>query len=213
MYLPAHFREDRLDVQHDLIRDHPLGTLVTAGPAGLLANHVPFVLYADEGERGVLRAHLARANPQLAELAAIDECLVVFTGPDHYVSPGWYAAKREHGKVVPTWNYVAVHVWGRPRLVDEADWLQRHTEDMTRRHESTQAEPWAVDDAPADFVAQMRRAIVGLELPIARSEGKWKLGQNRSATDREGVVAGLRDTGARGQALATLIAATLRDGA
>lgn len=209
MYVPAHFRENRLEIQHELIRRFPLGTLVTAGPGGMMANHVPFLLDAGEGERGVLRAHLARANPQLAELAASAECLVVFAGPEDYVSPGWYASKREHGKVVPTWNFVAVHVSGRPRVVDDADWLQRQLEELTNRHEHTLPEPWAVDDAPAEFIAQMKRAIVGVEIPIARSEGKWKLSQNRSAEDRAGVIAGLRAQEARGEAMAAMIEAML----
>ncbi|MGE3772743.1 MAG: FMN-binding negative transcriptional regulator [Gammaproteobacteria bacterium] len=210
MYLPKHFREDRLEAQHELVRTFPLGTLVTAGPGGVMANHVPFLLYADEGERGTLRAHVARANPQLAELAAVEECLVVFAGPEDYISPGWYASKREHGKVVPTWNFVAVHVWGRPRLFDDANWLQRQLEDLTNRHEHALPRPWAVDDAPADFIVQMKRALVGIELPIARSEGKWKLSQNRSAEDRAGVVAGLRAQGARGVAMAALIETATR---
>lgn len=208
MYLPAHFREERLDIQHGLIQAYPLGTLITAGPGGLMANHIPFLLYPDEGERGTLRAHLARANPQYAELEGIAEALVVFEGPADYVSPGWYASKREHGKVVPTWNFVAVHVWGAPRLVDDGAWLQRQLEDLTNCHERSQPRPWQVDDAPADFVSMQKRAIAGLELPIARSEGKWKLSQNRSAADRHGVVEGLRALGLRGEALAALVEGT-----
>ncbi len=208
MYLPAHFREDRLAAQHALMRAFPLATLITAGPGGMMANHVPFLLYAEEGEHGTLRAHLARANPQLAELAQVEQCLVVFTGPEDYVSPGWYASKREHGKVVPTWNFVAVHAWGRPRVVDDAQWLQRQLEDLTNWHERALPRPWAIGDAPPDFIGQMKRAIVGVELPIAGSEGKWKLSQNRSAADRAGVVAGLRAQGARGAAMAAMIEAS-----
>lgn len=209
MYLPAHFREDRCAVQHELIRNYPLGVLVTAGPDGIVANHLPFLLHADEGERGTLRTHLARANPQVAELARGAECMVAFTGPQAYVSPSWYPSKHEHGRAVPTWNFVAVHVWGRPRLVEDERWLRRHLEDLTNCHERTQATPWAVGDAPEEFIAQLQRAIVGLELPIARSEGKWKLGQNRSVADRSGVVAALRAHGERDAALAALIEATL----
>lgn len=209
MYLPAHFREDRVDVQHGLIGAHPLGTLITHGPGGLMANHVPFLLYPDEGERGTLRAHLARANPQYAELQQGGEVLVVFAGPADYVSPGWYATKRETGKVVPTWNFVAVHVWGSPRLIDDGAWLHRQLEDLTNSHERAQPRPWQVDDAPTDFIAMQKRAIVGLEMPIARSEGKWKLSQNRSETDRRGVLEGLQALGPRGAALAALVAATL----
>ena len=195
MYLPPHFREDRLDVQHALIRKRPLGTLVTAGPAGLVANHVPFLLYADEGPLGTLRAHLARANPQLGELDQVAGCLAIFHGDEDYISPGWYATKRETGKVVPTWNFVTVHAWGAPRVIDDAAWLRRQVEDLTDAHEARQPAPWQVDDAPADYLAMMLKGIVGIEIPIARIEGKWKMSQNRSDADRAGIRAGLRAQG------------------
>ena len=195
MYLPPHFREDRLDVQHALIRKRPLGTLVTAGPAGLVANHVPFLLYADEGPLGTLRAHLARANPQLGELGQVAGCLAIFHGDEDYISPGWYATKRETGKVVPTWNFVTVHAWGAPRVIDDAAWLRRQVEDLTDAHEARQPAPWQVDDAPADYLAMMLKGIVGIEIPIARIEGKWKMSQNRSDADRAGIRAGLRAQG------------------
>jgi len=195
VYLPPHFREDRRDVQHALVRARPLGTLVTAGPAGLVANHVPFLLYADEGPYGTLRAHLARANPQLAELAQVNECLAIFHGDEDYISPGWYATKRETGKVVPTWNFMTVHAWGAPRVIDDAAWLRRQVEDLTNVHEARQPAPWQVDDAPADYLATMLKGIVGVEIPIARIEGKWKMSQNRSEADRAGIRAGLRAQG------------------
>jgi transcriptional regulator len=195
MYLPPHFREDRLDVQHALMRKRPLGTLVTAGPAGLVANHVPFLLYADEGPLGTLRAHLARANPQLSELDQVAGCLAIFHGDEDYISPGWYATKRETGKVVPTWNFVTVHAWGAPRVIDDAAWLRRQVEDLTDAHEARQPAPWHVDDAPADYLATMLKGIVGIEIPIARIEGKWKMSQNRSDADRAGIRAGLRAQG------------------
>jgi transcriptional regulator len=195
MYLPPHFREDRLDVQHALMRKRPLGTLVTAGPAGLVANHVPFLLYADEGPLGTLRAHLARANPQLGELGQVAGCLAIFHGDEDYISPGWYATKRETGKVVPTWNFVTVHAWGAPRVIDDAAWLRRQVEDLTDAHEARQPAPWQVDDAPADYLAMMLKGIVGIEIPIARIEGKWKMSQNRSDADRAGIRAGLRAQG------------------
>lgn len=195
MYLPPHFREDRRDVQHALVRARPLGTLVTAGPAGLVANHVPFLLHADEGPYGTLRAHLARANPQLAELAQVNECLAIFHGDEDYISPGWYATKRETGKVVPTWNFMTVHAWGAPRVIDDAAWLRRQVEDLTNVHEARQQAPWQVGDAPADYLATMLKGIVGVEIPIARIEGKWKMSQNRSEADRAGIRAGLRAQG------------------
>ena len=192
MYRPPHFREDRIEVLHAAIRAHPLAALVTAGPAGLEANHIPFLI-EDGGEFGVLRAHLARANGQLEALRAGAEALVIFQGPQAYVSPSWYAAKAETHKVVPTWNYVAVHCWGTPRVIDDAAWLRGLVGRLTVSREAAQAEPWAVEDAPADYIAAQIKGIAGLEIPIARIEGKWKVSQNRSGADRAGVAAGLGD--------------------
>jgi len=206
MYQPPHFREDRLNVQHELIRAHPLGTLVSAGPSGLMANAVPFLLYAEGTERGTLRCHVARANPHWRELSAVDECLVIFQGPQVYVTPSWYETKRATGKVVPTWNYVTVHVWGRPSVIEDVAWLRRNVDDLTRAHEQALPAPWKVDDAPADFVAMQLKAIVGIEIAIARSEGKWKVSQNRTLPDRRGVVEGLNLQGGESTTMADLVA-------
>lgn len=195
MYLPAHFREDDLPRLHALMRERPLATLVTTGAGGLLANHIPCLIYPDEGPFGTLRAHLARANPQVAALTDGVECLAIFTGEEAYVSPGWYPSKREHGRVVPTWNYIAVHAHGTPRIVDDSRWLRRLVDDLTDWHEARQPAPWRVADAPDEFIAQMIDAIVGLEIPVLRLKGKWKLSQNRSAADRAGVAQGLRAAG------------------
>jgi len=195
VYQPPAFREDRLEVQHALIRAHPLGLLVTAGPGGLMANPIPFLIYPEGSERGTLRAHFARGNPQGRELAAVTDCLVVFQGPQDYVTPSWYATKRETGKVVPTWNYATVHAWGRPRLSEDAGWLRRQIDDLTLSREGRRPAPWKVDDAPADFVAAQIKGIVGLEIPIDRIEGKWKMSQNRPQADRAGVVEGFQEEG------------------
>jgi transcriptional regulator len=202
MYQPPHFREDRLDVQQRLIVTHSLGLLVTAGPGGLQANNIPFLIDPAASERGTLRAHLARANPQIAELAAVDECLIVFQGPQHYISPSLYPTKQETGKVVPTWNYITVHAWGRPQVMDDAAWLRRQVDDLTRHKEDSRAAPWQVADAPDAFVAAQLKGIVGLEIPIARIEGKWKVSQNRPAVDQTGVVAGLQGEGGDGKVMA-----------
>ncbi|HEU0114470.1 MAG TPA: FMN-binding negative transcriptional regulator [Thermomicrobiales bacterium] len=206
MYLPPLFVEDRLDVLHALIRDHPLAMIVTAGPGGLMANPLPFLVDADASPNGTLRAHLARANPQVAELAAGGECLVVFQGIQAYVTPAWYATKRETGKVVPTWNYATVHAWGRPRVVEDAVWLRRQLEDLTGSQEHARPDPWQVDDAPPPFIAGQMKGIIGLEIPIDRIEGKWKMSQNRPAADRAGVIAGFRGQGEAGEAMAELVA-------
>lgn len=208
MYLPSAFREDRIEVQHALIRAHPLGLLITAGPAGLLANPFPFLVDAEGSQKGTLRLHIARANPQWRELEAVQECLVVFQGPQDYVTPSWYATKRQTGKVVPTWNYATVHVWGCPRIMNDNAWLRRQLDDLTASRESRRPQPWKVDDAPADFVAAQMRAIVGVEIPIRRIEGKWKMSQNRPEADRAGVIAGLREAGGAGEGeeMAALVA-------
>jgi transcriptional regulator len=206
MYQPPHFVENRLAIQHALIREHSLGLLITAGPAGLQANHVPFLIDAEHSERGTLRAHLARANPQIQELAAVTECLVVFQGPQHYISPSLYPTKRETGKVVPTWNYITVHAWGRPRVMCDANWLRRQIDELTRHKEASRAAAWKVSDAPESFVAAQMKGIVGLEIPISRIEGKWKVSQNRPAVDQAGVIAGLRGGGADADIMASLVA-------
>ncbi len=206
MYLPPHFREDALDAQHSLIRAHPLGLLVSAGAGGLVANPIPFVLDAAAGEKGTLRCHVARANPQWRELQTADECLVVFQGAQAYITPSWYATKRETGKVVPTWNYATVHAWGRPQIFDDADWLSRQIHALTDLQEHPRATPWKVDDAPEPFVAAQIRGIVGIEIPIARIEGKWKVSQNRPEADRAGVEAGLVEKGGSND-MAALVAA------
>lgn len=206
MYQPPAFREDRIEVQHALIRAHPLGLLISAGGGGLMANPVPFVIDAEASSLGVLRCHLARANPQLRDLAAAEECLVVFQGPHDYISPSWYASKRETGRVVPTWNYATVHAWGRPRLYEDAQWLRRQIDTLTASREAMRPTPWTVADAPEPFVAAQIRAIVGVEIPIARIEGKWKMSQNRPAADRAGVVAGRRAEYGASDAVAALVA-------
>lgn len=210
MYLPPHFREDDIEAQHGLIRAHPLGLLVSAGASGLVANPIPFVLDATASEKGTLRCHVARANPQWRELQDVAECLVVFQGPDAYVTPSWYATKRETGKVVPTWNYVTVHAWGRPRVIEDADWLHHQIAALTDLLEGRRSTPWSVDDAPEPFVAAQLNGIIGIEIPIARIEGKWKVSQNRTTQDREGVVAGLREQGEPSAPMAELVDERIR---
>jgi len=194
MYLPTAFREDDLAVQHDFIRAHPLGVIMTSGEGGLMANHIPCLLYP-EGPHGVLRLHVARANPQMAQLSAGQECLVAFHGAQAYITPSWYATKAETHKVVPTWNFVAVHVWGTPVIQDDPAWLRAQLEALTDSQEKARTQPWSVDQAPSDFIAAQMRAIIGVEIPISRIEGKWKVSQNRTAADRQGVAEGLASEG------------------
>jgi transcriptional regulator len=195
MYEPPLHKKESLEAQHALIRSQPLGVLVSKGPDGLEANAIPFLIDASASKLGTLRAHMARANPQWRSLGAADEALVVFQGPDRYISPNWYASKRDTGKVVPTWNYVMVQARGRPRVIEDPEWLRAQIEELTRTHEGRRPAPWAVSDAPADFVAMQVKAIVGVEIEIARIAGKWKASQNRPAADREGVIEGLTAEG------------------
>ena len=193
MYEPPLHRQDDLAAIHALIAKHPLGLLVSHGASGLLANAIPFTLVEDGSRFGLLRCHLARANPQGRDLAEGGETLVVFQGADHYITPSWYATKRETGKVVPTWNYVMAQARGTPRVVETADWLRAQVEQLTREREASRTAPWGVADAPEDFVAQQLRAIVGVEIALSDLRGKWKASQNRHDADRAGVIEGLGD--------------------
>ena len=208
VYIPPSNAEERPEVMLDFIDAHPLGALVTASAGGLFATHLPLVLDRARGAHGTLEGHVARANPHHRQAPAAGEALVIFTGPDAYVTPSWYAAKAEHGRVVPTWNYVAVHVHGVLRFVEERAFLRRHLERLTARHEAGREAPWAIDDAPAEYVGQLERAVVGVELTITRLEGKWKMSQNRPAADIDGVVRGLASSPDAGdRAVAEIVAA------
>jgi len=202
MYLPTSFRQDDLAELHAQIQANPFALLASTGSEGVQASHLPLLLEPGEGEFGTLYGHFARANPHWRELDGA-EALAVFTGPDAYVSPSWYPSKAEHGKVVPTWNYIAVHARGPVELIEEPERLLQIVSGLSNRHEATRPQPWAVSDAPRDYLDSMLRAIVGFALPIRRLEGKWKLSQNRLAADRAGVRDGLAaSTDPRDQALA-----------
>lgn len=217
MYLPPHFEEMRPGVLHELVFTHPLGLLVTQSGAGLQANNVPFVLDPDPaGGPGILRGHVARANPVWRETREGCEALIVFQGPQAYISPSYYPSKAEHGKVVPTWNYVMVQARGTLRATEDAQWLRAFVSRLTQRHESTRAAPWSVSDAPDEYIASMLRAIVGIEMTLTALTGKWKISQNRSAVDRAGIAHGLREPAAPGDAaqaaaMASLVENTLRN--
>jgi transcriptional regulator len=191
MYIPAFNVESRIPVLHALMKAHPLATVVTLTGGGLFATHLPMIVEADGSEFGVLRGHLAKANVQWKESSDAVEALAIFLGDEHYISPNWYTTKSEHGKVVPTWNYTAVHAYGPLRVIQDADWLLAHVTALTNVHEAGSPVPWKVDDAPGDYMELMLKAIVGIEIPIARLEGKAKVSQNREARDREGVVKAL----------------------
>ena len=191
MYSPAAFRQDDLATLHQQMRATRLPTLVSHGAQGLLASHLPLLLDADEGPYGTLYGHFAKANPQWRDLAEGSPALVIFQGAEAYISPSWYAAKAEHGKVVPTWNYQAVHAHGRAEVFDERERLLALVSALSDKHEQRRERPWAVSDAPADYIDSMLRAIVGFALPISHIEGSFKLSQNKDAANFAGVREGL----------------------
>jgi transcriptional regulator len=212
MYNPAHFEETRSEVLHALVASHSLGTLVTLNAGGLDANHIPFELAPADGPLGTLRAHVARANPVWKSHAAGLEVLVIFQGPQAYITPSWYReTKPATGKVVPTWNYCVVHAHGPMRIIEDRAWLRVQINRLVQRHEGGRAQPWHVTDAPEDFIEQQLAAIVGLEIAIQRIAGKWKVSQNRPPADREGVADGLRqEPHAGAAAMAELVRAHSR---
>ncbi len=191
MYVPPTFREESVDVLHALMRAHPLATLVTLDANGIVANHIPMLVDATPEPFGTLVGHVARANPVWRDFSNEVPSLGIFSGPEHYISPSWYASKGDDGRVVPTWNYAVVHAYGRLTIHEESEWLRALVTRLTLEHEAAFEQPWQVSDAPGDYIDGLLKGIVGLELHIERIEGKWKMGQNRSVVDREGAVAGL----------------------
>ena len=195
MYNPPHFQEERTDVLHQLIRERVLASVVTLGPDGLIANHVPLLLDPEPGPLGTLRGHVSRMNPQWRDSLPHISALAMFQGPSAYITPSWYRTREETGKVVPTYNYVVVHAHGPLRIYEDPELLLRNVRALTELHEAPLARRWSVEDAPADFIREQLKGIVGIEIPILRLEGKWKVSQNRVSADRQGVIEGLRDAG------------------
>jgi transcriptional regulator len=214
MYMPAQYDETRPEVLQRLIADHPLGALVTVGPDGLDANHIPFEFAwgghpSDEGPHGTLRAHVARANPIWREAADRPDALVIFQGPTAYISPNWYPSKHEEHRKVPTYNYMVVHAHGRIVVHDDEAFVRGLVARLTRKMEAGEPVPWKMGDAPADYLSQMLSMIVGIEIPVTRLVGKWKLGQEKEDRDRRGAIAALRERGgdARTQVADAMLAA------
>lgn len=192
MYVPEHFKEADTQKLHQYIRDYGFGLLIIADDEGIEANHVPFHLSGiDDGSPGLLQCHVARKNPVWQRLQHGARVLAIFQGPDAYVSPSWYPTKEETGRVVPTWNYLAVHAEGRARTVEDPAWLHQHLRQLTEQHEAEMGEPWAVDDAPSDFTERLVQSIVGIEIEIETLTGKLKASQNQPERNRQGVKAGL----------------------
>lgn len=191
MHIQAHFAETRVPVLHALMQSRPLATFILANGDDIVVNHMPMMIEGGAGDAGVLRAHIPRSNRIWESFDGQRNAVAVFHGPEAYVSPSWYPSKREHGKAVPTWNYVVVHAHGCPAAVHDAAWLREHLKVMTNTHEAHQAQPWQLSDAPPDYIELMLRNIVGIEMPISRLEGKWKISQNRPEEDRLSVAAAL----------------------
>ncbi len=201
MHVPKHFEPKDTESMQALIREYPLGTMVSVGARGLSANHIPFELEKVPSPYGSLIGHVARANPVWREVSGEVGAIVIFQGANAYISPSWYPSKQLTQKVVPTWNYVAVHAYGEIRVIEDASWLRGHVERLTNRQESAFDHPWSVSDAPTEFTDKMLGAIVGIEIKIKRLEGMWKASQNRSEQDREGVIDGLCSHGISGTGL------------
>lgn len=212
MYIPKQFEELRIDVMHELIRACPLATLVTLSADGLNANHIPMHVLPAPAPFGTLQGHVARANPILRDFETNKEVLAIFHGPNSYITPTWYATKKQTGKVVPTWNYAVVHAYGTMRAIDDTVWLRQQLETLTAHNEAVFAEPWAVADAPSEYTENIIRHIVGIEMVVTRLIGKWKVSQNQPSENRASVIDGLKE-GELGDssAMAALVAAAHRN--
>jgi transcriptional regulator len=211
MYIPKFNEETRTPVLHQLMREHPLASLVTYGRSGLFASHLPMLLEED-ATLGTLRCHVSRVNAQWKDFDPAVEALAIFSGAGHYISPNWYEEKQATGRVVPTWNYAVVHAYGNLKVIEDAEWLRAHVERLVSLHEAALPKPWALSDAPQEYVTAQLRGIVGFEMKIERLEGKWKVSQNRSQADRLGVVEGLNELETpESEAMARLVEATLKD--
>jgi transcriptional regulator len=191
MYTPKHFDEPRVEIMHELIRARPLATVVTFDARGLIANHVPLHLSVEPAPLGTLRGHVARANKIPSDV----EALVVFHGPDAYITPSWYATKKDTGKVVPTWNYAVVHAYGILRLIDDASWVRTQLELLTDQNEKSFSKPWAVSDAPREYTEKLIEQVVGIEIVITKLSGKWKVSQNQPPHNQASVIEGLENSG------------------
>jgi len=213
MYCPDPFAETRPEILRALIQRYPLATLVSVGANGLEANHIPLYLVPGEGPQPVLQGHVARANPLWREVPSNSEVLAIFQGPQHYISPSWYATKAETGKVVPTWNYAVVHAHGSLQVRDDPDWVRQQMVALTAQQESGFTLPWQVDDAPQDFTERLIQQVVGIEIPVSRWMGKWKVSQNQPVGNRDSVVAHLEQQNrSDSEAMAEYVLATRRKG-
>lgn len=192
MYIPPHFNQANKQTLLALVRDHPLATLITLSTDGLNANHIPLVWMDDGSTFGCLQGHVAKANPMILDQ---NDVLAIFQAENAYISPSWYATKQQSGKVVPTWNYAAVHAYGKLQAITDVAWIRSHLDALTAQHEAALPLPWALSDAPHDFTEALIEHIVGIEIRLTRLQGKWKVSQNQSTENRNGVIKGLQAVG------------------
>lgn len=212
MFQPPIFRENRVDQIHNLMRSSPFASLSTYQSGRLETDHIPMMIHEDLSEKGILRGHIARGNPICRLEENSHQALVVFQGPQTYISPGWYPSKEEHGKAVPTWNYVVAHARGQLKLVKDNDWLLEHLASLSHQHEAQREKPWTLSDAPDEFITRQLKGIVGLEIEIEELDAVWKASQNKDARDKAGIVTGLRGEGtANAEAFAQSIQANMSD--
>jgi transcriptional regulator len=206
VYTPKFNEQNDVSILHSIVQSKPLGAWVTTVDGEIVINHIPFILHEERGELGTLVGHVARSNSIYRKFSLDVNSIVVFQGDQAYISPSWYPSKDEHGKAVPTWNYVVVHAHGIPRIIEDPEWLLQHLNELTDKHESEQKLPWKVSDAPEEFIQSLLGAVVGIEIPITKLTGKWKLGQNRPEADKHGMIAGLMSSDrAESQGLAKLL--------
>ncbi len=198
MYIPKHFEVTDIELMHHLIRDYPLATLVTLATDEINANHVPLHLSENPKPYGTLQGHISRSNPLLDDITNDRESLAIFHGPNTYITPSWYQTKKESGKVVPTWNYVVVHAYGKLRINDNPNWVQSQLELLTNQNEASFPKPWAVADAPHEFTEKLLASIVGIEMEITKLLGKWKVSQNQAPQNQESVINGLNSSNQSG---------------
>ena len=198
MYLPKKFEEKATETLHTLINNYPFGALIINCDGEIVANHMPFLFEPSRGDFGALNCHVAKANSVWRSMSEDTECLVIFQGPDCYISPSWYPSKRHHGKAVPTWDYVVVHARGYPKVIDNSEWLINHVSDLSSMHEVNRPNPWKVSDAPVEYINRMIGAIIGIEITISKLSGKWKVSQNRPKSDQLGILAGLETEDSQG---------------
>ena len=192
MFQPPVFREDRIEVINEMIRTHPFASIISMQEGEIVADHIPLIMHPELSTLGNLQGHMGRGNPIGKKLDETIEVLVIFQGPHHYITPTWYPSKKEHEKVVPTWNYIVVHARGKIKLHDDTDWILSHLTELTHRKEGGRKEPWKVSDAPDDFISRQLRGIIGIEIEITSFQATWKTSQNKTEEDNQGVVDGLK---------------------